>query len=116
MTPSRTGRSSSAHLAAQVDSYRRHMVEGTDRPVPRPIDAERLRTREPFCDALGYFMLDTPEAMSVRIRAATAGAPVETVFLWASIAGMPEDLVARNVTTICSKLAPLLRDVPADAP
>jgi hypothetical protein len=56
--------------------------------------------------------METPEGMADRLRRRTAGAPVETVFLWASIAGMPEDLVARNVRTICTRLAPLLRGHP----
>jgi hypothetical protein len=43
------------------------------------------------------------------IQAYTAGAPVQTVFLWASIGGMPEDMVMRNIHTICTRLAPLLR-------
>ena len=42
------------------------------------------------------------------VRASTAGAPVETVFFWASIAGMPHDLAARHVRTICAELAPRL--------
>jgi alkanesulfonate monooxygenase SsuD/methylene tetrahydromethanopterin reductase-like flavin-dependent oxidoreductase (luciferase family) len=99
----------SKHVAEQVDSYRRHMVEGTDQTLPRPVDVERLRAREPLTSALGYFMLDTPQAMADRICEATAGAPVETVYLWASIACMPEALVAKNIDTICTKLAPLLR-------
>src|SRR4051812_16808053 len=32
----------SEHLAHQLDSYRRHMVEGTDAPPPKPVDVERL--------------------------------------------------------------------------
>ena len=36
------------------------------------------------------------------------GAPVETVFFWASIAGMPEEAVLRHVETVCRTLAPLL--------
>src|SRR5206468_685378 len=28
----------SRHVAAQFDSYRRHLVQGTHRPPPRPVD------------------------------------------------------------------------------
>jgi alkanesulfonate monooxygenase SsuD/methylene tetrahydromethanopterin reductase-like flavin-dependent oxidoreductase (luciferase family) len=97
------------HLAYQIDSYRRYMVEGTDQPIPRPIDPEKVRTRE-MGAILGSFMVDTPEEVARRIRAYTSGAPVETIFMFASLAGMPEDLVARHVQTICGKLAPLLAD------
>ena len=58
---------------------------------------------------LGSFTYGTPEMVAEAIRSLTAGAPVREVFLWASVGGMPEDAVARNVTTICTQLAPLLR-------
>lgn len=96
------------HLGYQVDSYRRHMVEGTDQPVPRPVDPERLRARDPR-GSLDYFFLDTPEGMARRIRRHIAGAPVRTVFLWASLAGMPEKLVERHIQTVCTRLLPLLQ-------
>ena len=38
----------------------------------------------------------------------TLGAPVETVYFWASIAGMPEEQVAAHVRRICTSLAPKL--------
>ena len=96
------------HVADQVDSYRRHMVEGTDQPVPRPVDVERLRASRPFRNPLGYFLLGTPEEVAQEIKTAVGDAPVETVYLWASIAGMSEDVVVRNVQTICTGLAPRL--------
>jgi alkanesulfonate monooxygenase SsuD/methylene tetrahydromethanopterin reductase-like flavin-dependent oxidoreductase (luciferase family) len=98
----------SRHVGEQVDSYRRHMVQGTGKPPPGPIDPERLRGREPN-GPLDHFWLETPEAMADRLHRRVAGAPVDTVFFWASIAGMPEDVVARNVHTICTHMVPLLR-------
>ncbi|MCU1389931.1 MAG: luxA 2 [Ilumatobacteraceae bacterium] len=96
------------HLSAQMDSYRRYMVEGTDQPVPRPVDPERMRDDDPAKGPLRSFLLGTPEDVATRIRTATAGAPIETVFFWASIAGMPEAMVAEHVRTICTQLAPAL--------
>jgi alkanesulfonate monooxygenase SsuD/methylene tetrahydromethanopterin reductase-like flavin-dependent oxidoreductase (luciferase family) len=98
-----------AHLAYQQDSYRRHMVQGTDQPTPPPIDPEKLIRREPR-GPLGYFWFGTPEEIAERIRGYVGDAPVETVFLWASVGGMTEDLVAEHVTTVCTRLAPLLGD------
>lgn len=100
----------SKHLAHQLDSYRKHMVEGTDAPTPRPVDVERL-VRQGRDGPLNYFMYGTPETVAGQIREFTAGAPVQTVFLWASIGGMAEADVARHVHTICTRLAPLLADV-----
>jgi alkanesulfonate monooxygenase SsuD/methylene tetrahydromethanopterin reductase-like flavin-dependent oxidoreductase (luciferase family) len=98
------------HVAAQFDSYRRHMVEGTDQPAPRPVDPDKLRTRAAARGPLDSIVYGTPAEVADRLRASTAAAPVETVYLWASIAGMPDDLVVRHVRTICNELAPLLAD------
>jgi alkanesulfonate monooxygenase SsuD/methylene tetrahydromethanopterin reductase-like flavin-dependent oxidoreductase (luciferase family) len=99
----------SEHLAHQLDSYRKHIVEGTGAPTPKPVDVERL-VRQGRDGPLNYFMYGTPETVAGQIRELTAGAPVQTVFLWASIGGMAEADVARNVQTICTRLAPLLAD------
>jgi len=96
------------HLSAQMDSYRRYMVEGTDQPVPRPVDPERMRNEDPAKGSLRSFILGTPDDVATRVRAAIAGAPIETVYFWASIAGMPEPMVAQHVRTICTELAPRL--------
>ncbi|WP_428338896.1 LLM class flavin-dependent oxidoreductase [Mycobacterium sp.] len=97
----------SKHLAHQLNTYRRHMVEGTDQPVPKPVDVQRVveaQGRGP----LGSFSYGTPEAVATSIRELIAGAPVDTVFLWASIGGMDDVTVMNNIHTICTRLAPLL--------
>lgn len=99
----------SRHLAHQLDSYRRHMVEGTGQPAPRPVDPDKVRARQAARGPIDQFVTGTPEMMSAHVTELVGDAPVRTVFLWASLAGMPEDMVARNVTTICSRLGPLLR-------
>lgn len=98
----------SKHVAHQFDSYRQHMVEGTGQPPPRAVDPDRLLDRRPFGRPLSYFMLGTPDDLADRICGLSRGAPIETVFFFASIGGMPEEYVARHVRTICTKLAPLL--------
>jgi hypothetical protein len=57
---------------------------------------------------LSYFLFGTPEEVAGQIRAHTGDAPVAHVWLGASVAGMPEDLTARHVQTICTGLGPLL--------
>lgn len=99
----------SRHLAYQLDSYRRYMVEGTDAPIPKPVDPERVRARD--SDApLASFVYGTPDDVAQIVRTRTAGAPVETVFFWVSIGAMSEDLSAQHVRTLCAQLAPLLAD------
>lgn len=96
------------YIAYQVDSYRRHMVEGTGEPQPKPVDPARLVSREPR-GPLSYFWFGTPEDIAERIRLLTKDAPVETVYLWASVGGMPEEMVAEHVRVVTTRLAPLLR-------
>lgn len=95
------------HLAAQVDSYARHARVGTDLPPATPVDPARLLDREPR-SPLGYFFHGTPETVAAKILDYTAGAPVDTVYLWAGLAGMGPELVTRHITTIATRLAPLL--------
>jgi len=99
----------SRHVAYQVDSYRRRMVEGTDTPLPRPVDPDRMRARG-FAGPLGGFVYGTPEEVAARIREHTAGLPTETIYFWASIGGMSDERVAEHVRLVCTRLAPLLAD------
>jgi hypothetical protein len=40
--------------------------------------------------------------------ASCASAPVEHVYLWASVAGMPDDLVERHMQLLCTEVRPNL--------
>jgi alkanesulfonate monooxygenase SsuD/methylene tetrahydromethanopterin reductase-like flavin-dependent oxidoreductase (luciferase family) len=97
------------HHAYQWDSYRRYMVEGTGRPAPRPIDPERSRANG-LKPGMGNLLVATPEEAADKIRQHLLGLPVDTVFFWASLAGMPEDAVVRHVQTLCTRLRPLLNN------
>jgi alkanesulfonate monooxygenase SsuD/methylene tetrahydromethanopterin reductase-like flavin-dependent oxidoreductase (luciferase family) len=95
------------HLSYQWDTYNRYMVEGTGQPEPRPIDPERWRT--PGRDGSPpRFQVLTPDAAAQFLRERAEGLPVEQIYLWASVAGMPDDLVARHVELVSATLAPLL--------
>ncbi|MGI9162955.1 MAG: LLM class flavin-dependent oxidoreductase [Mycobacterium sp.] len=99
----------SKHVAWQADSYRRHMVDGTDQPVPKPVDVNRIRSKG-LTTGFHGLLVDTPQTVARQVREMTEGLPVETVFFWVSIAGMPDDMVMRHMQTICNDLAPLLED------
>jgi hypothetical protein len=109
--PDRDWPSVAKYLSYQVDSYRRHMVEGTGRTTPpRPVDPDKLRAVDPNSPPLASFVYGTPEEVAARIISATAGAPVETVFVFASLGGAPDEMTAEHVRTICTRLRPLLAD------
>jgi alkanesulfonate monooxygenase SsuD/methylene tetrahydromethanopterin reductase-like flavin-dependent oxidoreductase (luciferase family) len=97
------------HAGHQIDSYMRYAASSAGRPAPEPVDMDAMRQR-PIGPPLSYCLNTTPEDAAAQIRAYTSGAPVESVFLWASLGGMPEAMVAEHVRVICTRLAPLLAD------
>ncbi len=104
------------HLAYSWDSYGRYMVEGTDLPVPPPVDPEQMRAPGSGMGESGaFFMVLTPAAAADFLRGLVASVPLEETFFWASIAGMPEDLEERHVDLVCRELRPLVADLDASA-
>ncbi|MFF2110679.1 LLM class flavin-dependent oxidoreductase [Rhodococcus koreensis] len=98
------------HLAAQSDSYRRHARMGTDFPFPKPVDPDRLRERRPLTHSgIDYFVHGTAQDMADFVAEHTAGAPVETLYLWAGLPGMAPETVAQHIRRIGADLAPRLR-------
>jgi len=108
LDPERDWPTVAKHIAYQMDSYRRYMVEGTDAPVPRPVDVTRVVAREPG-RVLGSFGYGTPEQVAAQVEAHVAELPVDTVFFWASVGGMPEEMARTGVEVIGTHLAPLVR-------
>lgn len=94
------------HLAHQVNSYRQGSVEGTGDSTPL-LTAEDLRDPDAQ-DRRGLLDILTPADAAVRIKELTAGLPVKHLIFWASIAGMPDHLVAENLRLITEELPPLL--------
>jgi alkanesulfonate monooxygenase SsuD/methylene tetrahydromethanopterin reductase-like flavin-dependent oxidoreductase (luciferase family) len=104
----------SEHLAYAWDSYGRYLVEGTDQPVPPPVDPEQMRTvGSGMGDTGAFFMVLTPEQAADFLRSVVERIPLEETFFWTSIAGMPEDLEERHVELVCTALRPLVADLGA---
>ncbi|MFD8220593.1 LLM class flavin-dependent oxidoreductase [Streptomyces sp. NPDC059697] len=95
------------HLAHQVNSYRQGSVEGTDHSIPL-LTAEDLRVPDAE-DTRGLLDILTPQEAAVRIEELTKDLPVRHLIFWASIAGMPEDVVEENIRLVTETLPPLLR-------
>jgi alkanesulfonate monooxygenase SsuD/methylene tetrahydromethanopterin reductase-like flavin-dependent oxidoreductase (luciferase family) len=94
------------HLGYQWDTYNAYMMEGTGRDAPRPIDPDRWRSANG--DRPPRFEVLTPEDAAARLAALTDGLPVEEVYCWASIAGMPDELVDRHLELLATRLRPLV--------
>lgn len=107
--PERTWNEIKPFVSYQWTSYRRYMAEGTDRPMPRDVDPEPLRLPGKDGSAPRFQVL-TPADAAAFIRTTYAGLPLEQVYIWASIAGMPDHVTQRHVELMCTELQPLLRD------
>jgi alkanesulfonate monooxygenase SsuD/methylene tetrahydromethanopterin reductase-like flavin-dependent oxidoreductase (luciferase family) len=99
------------HLLHQVNSYRQGALQGSGQAGPLPLTLEDLRDPNAE-DTRGLLDILTPEDAAVRIKELTDGLPVRHLIFWASIAGMPDDLVAENIELITEKLPPLLEPAP----
>ena len=99
------------HLSYMWDSYARYGVEGTAEAVPPPIDADQWRRLPEDAGSLPRFMIATPADAAARINRHLAGRPIQEVFFWTSIAGMPDDLVDEHVELVCRELGPRLTEV-----
>jgi alkanesulfonate monooxygenase SsuD/methylene tetrahydromethanopterin reductase-like flavin-dependent oxidoreductase (luciferase family) len=103
------------HLAYQRDSYNRYGAEGDLSPGTldssgEPVDPESLRRAQP--EALPPALdVVTPDDAIERLTRWLGPLPVLDVYLWDSIAGMPDDLAERHVELVASRLAPALAAV-----
>ena len=96
------------HYAHQLNSYRAAAVAGSGRDTPKEITVEKLRGGAAQKGQIPGLRVLTPADAVAAIREATDGSPVEHVYLWASVAGMPDDLVDRHVELTCTQVAPNL--------
>lgn len=96
------------HYAHQLNSYRAAAVAGSGRDAPKEITVEKLRGGAAQKGQIPGLRVLTPTDAVTAIREATEGSPVEHVYFWASVAGMPDDLVERHVDLTCTQVAPNL--------
>lgn len=98
----------SRYLGYQWDSYNVAAVEGTDRPAPPPVDTEAARANG-LTGGLRGCLVTTPDDAEAQLRATFLGTPVETVFAWAWLPGVPDEIVQRHIELWC-ELEPRLAD------
>ncbi|MFD7291882.1 LLM class flavin-dependent oxidoreductase [Streptomyces sp. NPDC059897] len=98
------------HVAHQMNSYMQGSVEGTDLPRPPLLSADQFPQRPNEDGSFSLLEILTPEAAAARIVERTKGLPVRHLIFWASVAGMPDDLVVRNIELISERLPVLLAE------
>jgi alkanesulfonate monooxygenase SsuD/methylene tetrahydromethanopterin reductase-like flavin-dependent oxidoreductase (luciferase family) len=74
------------------------------------VDPATLRSAGPDMNPPSFDVVAPTEAVE-RLRQWLAPLPVDHVYFWASVAGMPEDLVQRHVALLSSHVSPALRDL-----
>jgi alkanesulfonate monooxygenase SsuD/methylene tetrahydromethanopterin reductase-like flavin-dependent oxidoreductase (luciferase family) len=97
------------HYAHQLNSYRAAATAGTDRPPPKEITVDKLRGGATGRGQIPGLRVLDPAGAIAAICEASADTPAEHVYLWASVAGMPDDLVERHVELLCTEVAPAIR-------
>lgn len=95
------------HHLHQANTYAEAAVAGTGRE-PRVLTAEKVLSRQMGPGSIPGLRVLTPDEAVAAIREATEGGPVEHVYLWASIAGMPDDLVERHLELLFTEVRPRL--------
>jgi alkanesulfonate monooxygenase SsuD/methylene tetrahydromethanopterin reductase-like flavin-dependent oxidoreductase (luciferase family) len=96
------------HVVHQWRTYREAGKPERGPIPPEKVDPERFRSKGP---AMPYphFDVVTPAQAVSRLRSWLTDLPVETVFFYDSIAGMPDDLVERHLELLATEVAPALR-------
>ncbi|HEY1778694.1 MAG TPA: LLM class flavin-dependent oxidoreductase [Solirubrobacteraceae bacterium] len=95
------------YYAYLYDSYRAAAVEGTGAPPPQPVDMDQWRRRG-LAAGLRGILVATPEEAAAKLRAQLAEVPVDTIFMWSWLPGIPQSLADRHVELVCTELRPLL--------
>jgi alkanesulfonate monooxygenase SsuD/methylene tetrahydromethanopterin reductase-like flavin-dependent oxidoreductase (luciferase family) len=93
------------HICHQLNTYREAAAKGTGH-TPTPITPEKLREQRGRPGRVPPIEVYTPRGAIDRLRQISAAAPVEEVYCWASVAGMPDDIAARHLELLLTEVRP----------
>lgn len=97
------------HYAHQANSYRQAATAGTGRPRPKELTVERLKEGIRTRGGIPGLSVLTPDDAIAYVRSRVEDLPVTDVYVWASIAAMPDDLIARHLELWLGPVAAGLR-------
>jgi alkanesulfonate monooxygenase SsuD/methylene tetrahydromethanopterin reductase-like flavin-dependent oxidoreductase (luciferase family) len=89
------------YVCHQLNTYRAAMVEGTGRTVSL-ITPEKLRQNRGKPGVIPPIEVLASADATARLRQLTDGVPAEEIYLWASVAGMPDDIVQRHIELLAA--------------
>jgi alkanesulfonate monooxygenase SsuD/methylene tetrahydromethanopterin reductase-like flavin-dependent oxidoreductase (luciferase family) len=97
------------HICHQLNTYRAAAAAGTGR-TPSPITPEKIREQRGRPGTVPPIEVHTVDGAIERLRGVAAAVPADEVYCWASVAGMPDDLVARHVELLATRVRPAIAD------
>ena len=95
------------HRTHQLNSYRLQAAAGTGK-TPRMLTEDEVRERG--SGVIQPLEILTASRAVAQIRGICQDLPIEHLYLWASIGGMPEDLVQRQMELLVDEVQPALAD------
>jgi hypothetical protein len=96
------------HRTHQLNSYRQNAARGSGR-TPRVFTVDEVREGR-GSGVIAPLQILTVADAAERVRSICANAPIEQLYLWASIGGMPEHLVERQMELLVDELQPAIAD------
>ncbi|MFT5204288.1 MAG: alkanesulfonate monooxygenase SsuD [Candidatus Aldehydirespiratoraceae bacterium] len=96
------------HRTHQLNSYRQNAARGSGR-TPRVLTVDEVREGR-GSGVIAPLQILTVADAAERVRSICADAPIEQLYLWASIGGMPEHLVERQMELLVDELQPAIAD------
>jgi alkanesulfonate monooxygenase SsuD/methylene tetrahydromethanopterin reductase-like flavin-dependent oxidoreductase (luciferase family) len=96
-------------ICHQLNTYRAAATAGTGR-TPSLITPEKVREQRGRPSIAPPIEVCTVEAAIERLRGVAAQVPADEVYCWASVAGMPDDVVARHVELLATQVRPAVAD------
>ncbi|HWL42698.1 MAG TPA: LLM class flavin-dependent oxidoreductase [Ilumatobacter sp.] len=100
------------HYAYQQESYRALHHSGASRDTNRRPAGEAPAVVRTVTGGNGLAVL-TPDDAVTALTAAIGGLPARHVYVWLSVAGMPDALVERHVELVCDRVVPRLSGSPS---
>ena len=94
------------HRTHQLNSYRLNAARGSGR-TPRVLTEDEVQEGR-GSGVIAPLLVLTPDEAVRRITDISAGLPVDHLYVWASIGGMPEDLVERQMELLVDEVQPRL--------
>jgi alkanesulfonate monooxygenase SsuD/methylene tetrahydromethanopterin reductase-like flavin-dependent oxidoreductase (luciferase family) len=98
------------HICHQLNTYRAAAAEGSGR-IPSEITPDKIRAQRGRAGTVPPIEVFTPAQAVERLRGVAAEVPADEIYCWASVAGMPDDLVARHVELLATQVRPAVVDL-----